>query len=120
MPEMGTSGLMSGDGKRGGARRQYPRPSSTLPGFSVGRSLTGTSLAPLTSARPLFFCNDLRPWLVESLRRRFSPPAAGVIRASSGTEVPRRLPARLKPAPFFGLKAPFRAPVEPVSDTLLL
>src|SRR5712692_5565697 len=31
MPEMGTSGLMSGDGKRGGARRQYPRPSSTLP-----------------------------------------------------------------------------------------
>ena len=34
MPEMGTSGLMSGDGKRGGARRQYPRPSSTLPGFS--------------------------------------------------------------------------------------
>jgi hypothetical protein len=31
MPEMGTSGLMSGDGKRGGLLRQYPRPSSTLP-----------------------------------------------------------------------------------------
>src|SRR5207244_13138151 len=30
-----------------------------------------------------------------SLRRRFSPPAAGFIQASSGTEVPRRL----KPAP---------------------
>ena len=31
MLEMGTSGLMSGDGKRGVALRQYPRPSSTLP-----------------------------------------------------------------------------------------
>ena len=31
MLEMGTSGLMSGDGKRGGVQRQYPRPSSTLP-----------------------------------------------------------------------------------------
>ena len=31
MPEMGTSGLMSGDGKRGGAPRQCSRPSSTLP-----------------------------------------------------------------------------------------
>ena len=31
MLEMGTSGLMSGDGKRGGVLRQYPRPSSTLP-----------------------------------------------------------------------------------------
>src|ERR1019366_7637790 len=31
MPEIGTSGLMSGVGKRGGARRQYPRPTSTLP-----------------------------------------------------------------------------------------
>ena len=31
MPEFGTSGLMSGDGKRGGAQRQCSRPSSTLP-----------------------------------------------------------------------------------------
>ena len=37
MLEIGTSGLMSGGGKRGGGSlRQYPRPSSTLP---VGRSL---------------------------------------------------------------------------------
>jgi integrase len=32
MPEIGTSGLMSGDGKRGGALRQCSRPSSTLHG----------------------------------------------------------------------------------------
>src|ERR1700747_3193196 len=33
MPEIGTSGLMSGDGKRGdGQRPKPPRPSSTLPG----------------------------------------------------------------------------------------
>ena len=32
MPEIGTSGLMSGDGKRGdGQRPKPPRPSSTLP-----------------------------------------------------------------------------------------
>src|SRR5258708_33717371 len=32
MPEIGTSGLMSGDGKRGdGQRPKLPRPSSTLP-----------------------------------------------------------------------------------------
>ena len=31
MPEIGTSGLMSGDGKRGDALRQRSRPSSTLP-----------------------------------------------------------------------------------------
>ena len=31
MPEIGTSGLTSGDGKRGGAPRQCSRPSSTLP-----------------------------------------------------------------------------------------
>ena len=36
MLEMGTSGLMSGDGKRGGVLRQYPRPSSTLPVDSRG------------------------------------------------------------------------------------
>lgn len=34
MPEMGTSGLMCGDGKRGGQLRQYPHPSSTLPRHS--------------------------------------------------------------------------------------
>src|ERR1035438_2000666 len=38
MPEIGTSGLMSGVGKRGGARRQYLRPTSTLPAnLRVGR-----------------------------------------------------------------------------------
>jgi len=31
MPEIGTSGLMSGVGKQGGAQRQYLRPTSTLP-----------------------------------------------------------------------------------------
>jgi hypothetical protein len=31
MPEIGTSGLMSGVGKRGGALRQCSRPTSTLP-----------------------------------------------------------------------------------------
>src|SRR5207247_5800234 len=31
MQEIGTSGLMSGVGKQGGARRQYLRPTSTLP-----------------------------------------------------------------------------------------
>jgi hypothetical protein len=31
MPEIGTSGLMSGDGKRGGAHALFSRPSSTLP-----------------------------------------------------------------------------------------
>ena len=31
MREIRTSGLMSGDGKRDGAKRQHPRPSSTLP-----------------------------------------------------------------------------------------
>jgi len=31
MLEMGTSGLMSGVGKRDGASRQHPRPTSTLP-----------------------------------------------------------------------------------------
>ena len=31
MPELGTSGLMSGEGKRDDALRQHPRPSSTLP-----------------------------------------------------------------------------------------
>jgi L-2-hydroxyglutarate oxidase len=35
MPEIGTSGLMSGVGKRGGARRQYPRPTSTLPAGDI-------------------------------------------------------------------------------------
>jgi hypothetical protein len=31
MLEMGTSGLMSGDGKRAAPQAQYSRPSSTLP-----------------------------------------------------------------------------------------
>jgi hypothetical protein len=31
MPEIGTSGLMSGDGKRDGATASAPGPSSTLP-----------------------------------------------------------------------------------------
>jgi nucleoside-diphosphate-sugar epimerase len=31
MPEIGTSGLMSGDGKRDGFTSEHPRPSSTLP-----------------------------------------------------------------------------------------
>ena len=42
MPEIGTSGLMSGDGKRGGDQRQYPRPSSTLPAAAfLGGSFQG-------------------------------------------------------------------------------
>src|ERR1019366_7998257 len=41
MPEMGTSGLMSGDGKRGGRISPFSRPSSTLPAASP---LMGTVL----------------------------------------------------------------------------
>ena len=49
MPEIGTSGLMSGDGKRGDAGRQYPRPSSTLPASACGgllqsRRFIGTNI----------------------------------------------------------------------------
>ena len=49
MRQIRTSGLMSGDGKRGGAhKRQYPRPSSTLP--SVTRALRhGSSRALIRS-----------------------------------------------------------------------
>jgi hypothetical protein len=58
MPEIGTSGLMSGDGKRGGARRQYPRPSSTLPGFSLpvnqGLSIEARSFAAWLSRTPAY------------------------------------------------------------------
>ncbi|MGO9254770.1 MAG: hypothetical protein ACLQU1_00485, partial [Bryobacteraceae bacterium] len=54
MPEIGTSGLMSGVGKQGGARRQYLRPTSTLPSFFIfnggpyvaATHLDGTYLAP--------------------------------------------------------------------------
>jgi hypothetical protein len=42
MPEIGTSGSMSGDGKRGVAERpKLPRPSSTLPSVWTGRALQG-------------------------------------------------------------------------------
>ena len=38
MPEIGTSGSMSGDGKRGVAERpKLPRPSSTLPSRHLAR-----------------------------------------------------------------------------------
>ena len=38
MPEIGTSGSMSGDGKRGVAERpKLPRPSSTLPSLQILR-----------------------------------------------------------------------------------
>jgi len=36
MREIRTSGSMSGEGKRGGALREYPRPSSTLPWHASG------------------------------------------------------------------------------------
>jgi hypothetical protein len=40
MPEIGTSGSMSGDGKRGAAEwPKLPRPSSTLPSVWTGRAL---------------------------------------------------------------------------------
>jgi hypothetical protein len=40
MPAIGTSGSMSGDGKRGVAERlKLPRPSSTLPSVWTGRAL---------------------------------------------------------------------------------
>ena len=39
MPEIGTSGLMSGDGKRGGGQRQCSRPSSTLPNNLLRRAI---------------------------------------------------------------------------------
>jgi hypothetical protein len=40
MPEIGTSGSMSGDGKRSAAAwPKLPRPSSTLPSVWTGRAL---------------------------------------------------------------------------------
>ena len=58
MRQIRTSGLMSGDGKRGGAhKRQYPRPSSTLPpvrapcGTAKGRALIQTSRSPTFMSR---------------------------------------------------------------------
>src|ERR1035437_2611646 len=47
MPEMGTSGLMSGDGKRGGRISPFSRPSSPLPAASP---LMGTLLIPVPRA----------------------------------------------------------------------
>jgi hypothetical protein len=44
MPEIGTSGSMSGDGKRGVAEwPKLPRPSSTLPSVWTGRALQAES-----------------------------------------------------------------------------
>src|ERR1019366_3393675 len=50
MPEIGTSGLMSGVGKQGGAQRQYLRPTSTLPANRSKETLTGQRACP-TSPR---------------------------------------------------------------------
>src|SRR4051812_15364238 len=52
MPEIGTSGLMSGGGKRSGALRQYPRPSSTLPCRSISYSTALAAAAFLLAKLP--------------------------------------------------------------------
>ena len=52
MPEIGTSGLMSGVGKRGGARRQYPRPTSTLPANRFFLTLAAVQTACYSVAMP--------------------------------------------------------------------
>jgi hypothetical protein len=53
MPELGTSGLMSGEGKRDDALRQHPRPSSTLPAAGLGNIIRaeGAILRPIIRAR---------------------------------------------------------------------
>src|SRR5439155_14689670 len=54
MPEIGTSGLMSGDGKRGGALRQCSRPSSTLlasPRASARKSAGAADTSVCATAR---------------------------------------------------------------------
>jgi hypothetical protein len=43
MREIRTSGLMNGDGKRGGDQCQYPRPSSTLPAAAFQAAPNGHS-----------------------------------------------------------------------------
>jgi hypothetical protein len=59
MPEIGTSGLMSGDGKRGvGIGPNLPRPSSTLPeptnfGTAVRLSVVGVMQTLSRIASPL-------------------------------------------------------------------
>jgi hypothetical protein len=54
MPEIGTSGSMSGDGKRGVAEwPKLPRPSSTLPN-ATSRSVRSTALFErISCAEPL-------------------------------------------------------------------
>ena len=52
MPEIGTSGSMSGDGKRSGAKwPKLPRPSSTLPSHLVREFSTPTWTATISAGR---------------------------------------------------------------------
>jgi hypothetical protein len=59
MPEIGSSGSMSGDGRRGvGHRPKLPRPSSTLPNVWSGRALqvdfAAMAVSGLASMYPAF------------------------------------------------------------------
>ena len=79
MPEIGTSGLMSGDGKRGGAQRQYPRPSSTLPrDLSHASSRSGTEVPRGLTPAP-FHAESYRPRQANSYLPRGFVSALGCI-----------------------------------------
>ena len=78
MPEMGTSGLMSGDGKRGGRSASVLAPildctdtrgNTIAAGIEMSRerSLAGRSLAAGTSARPILCFQWFAPRFLESL-----------------------------------------------------
>ena len=64
MPEIGTSGSMSGDGKRGVAEwPKLPRPSSTLPFLGSGLSIRHQQqiLSAAPDAPPQMYTNAA-PW----------------------------------------------------------
>ena len=89
MPEIGTSGSMSGDGKRGVAEwPKLPRPSSTLPSVWTGRALQAESddleklvlricIRPIHGAFELLAIMDIRACSISFAsrpRRPYGPP----------------------------------------------
>ncbi len=79
MPEIGTSGLMSGVGKQGGARRQYLRPTSTLP---LNRSLY--SFHHTTIGRRM---KKVAPW-PGSLEKSMAPSCSCTMRKVMARPIP--------------------------------
>ncbi len=82
MREIRTSGLMSGDGKRGDALRQHSRPSSTLPVPTVTFRLLYGFFVIEHGRRKILHINVTRhptaDWVVQQLREAF--PEAGAHR----------------------------------------